>query len=69
MTDLLPCPFCGSDIVGPLEFSQKQINGEMVDIPFSPHVHCGVCGVSGPVASNDKYAIEAWNTREQPHDR
>ncbi len=55
-TELLPCPFCGSDEVGV---------GEM---PFNSRAKCVgcKCGSNGPVMSRTADAIAGWNKRAKP---
>ncbi|WP_088925853.1 Lar family restriction alleviation protein [Burkholderia multivorans] len=50
MSELKPCPFCGSDSVFMLGGSYC--------------VQCGNCGAEGPWNDDDpKVAIDAWNRR------
>jgi hypothetical protein len=49
MSELLPCPFCGSDIVG---------CGRMMNCVF-----CSNCGTAGPPCSSKALYVAAWNTR------
>lgn len=51
MSDLKPCPFCGSNNLKPAY--------------HSPYVICGDCKALGPGSSDITYdeAVEAWNTR------
>ena len=48
--ELLPCPFCGSDDVGPITF--KGCNGDVWD----EFIACGGCGATAET-------VEAWNMR------
>lgn len=50
--ELLPCPFCGSDDVGPITF--KGCNGDVWD----EFIACGGCGATAET-------VEAWNTRAE----
>jgi Lar family restriction alleviation protein len=55
---LLPCPFCGSDIVG---FRHRGLPDTQAG--------CNDCGTSGAWHGNRTQAIAAWNRRpiyEQP---
>jgi Lar family restriction alleviation protein len=53
---LLPCPFCGSSIVGVLLESSK--SGDKLGV-----VGCGCCGASGPCFYDEEELIERWNHR------
>ena len=50
MNELKPCPFCGSDDVGPITF--KGCDG----VVWDEFIACGGCGATAETA-------EAWNTR------
>lgn len=52
-TELLPCPFCGSDQVGWMIVTSN---------PRQKVVGCA-CGAEGPPRSKRADAIAAWNTR------
>lgn len=52
MTELLPCPHCGSDDVGPITF--KGCNGDVWD----EFIVCGGCGATAET-------VEAWNSRAE----
>lgn len=52
MTELLPCPHCGSDDVGPITF--KGCNGDVWD----EFIVCGGCGATAET-------VEAWNMRAE----
>ena len=60
-TELLPCPFCGSDDI--LEFSnmgQEEYQGE----PYWANVECRCCRAStAKFNTTIEDAIAAWNTR------
>lgn len=63
MSDLKPCPFCGSGVartVGNAGFSGVELMGAGTDRPF---VWCGTCGSAGSFEDSDCKAIAAWNTR------
>lgn len=52
MSDLKPCPFCGSKDVGEINTNR------------SPRIHCYRCGADGPIipyAEDTKFWT--WNTR------
>lgn len=56
MTELNPCPFCGS----------KEVFAELdVESSASPFysVNCSSCGAEGPTASSKNSCIELWNPR------
>jgi hypothetical protein len=52
MSELLPCPFCGSDIV---------VCGRMTN-----RVFCSNCGTAGPPCSSKARYVAAWNSRTPP---
>lgn len=54
MTELKPCPFCGSENV-----SAEGRSASMRGVPF-----CHNCGADGP--QNEVYAKGDWNTRAEP---
>lgn len=54
--DLLPCPFCGSSIVGPLL-------GSSIDTDKLGVVGCGLCGANGPWLFDAHELIGRWNQR------
>ena len=56
MSEIIPCPFCGSENVG---FG-------VGNIAYWKWVHCAVCGAAGPDADNNVEAIAKWNTRTAP---
>lgn len=53
MTDLKPCPFCGSNETDP-------INGDRCWIA------CLTCWAEGPSADTPEDAAERWNNRSVP---
>lgn len=69
MTELNPCPFCGSD----------NVQVEISNLPEIFHrknswVHCNQCNTDGPFIGRPesfdfddvkKLAVEAWNTRPE----
>lgn len=55
MSELKPCPFCGSDC---LRVSINESRGDNVAI------ECIMCGCMGPDMHNQSAAIEEWNTRK-----
>ena len=58
MTELKPCPFCGSDEVGCWAHYGKFPNGK------TPHnVLCDDCGSTTDMYPSAEEAIEAWNRR------
>jgi Lar family restriction alleviation protein len=57
LVHLLPCPFCGSTIVGPLTESTDPRDRLGV-------IGCGVCGCSGPsLWDTPEELIRHWNER------
>ena len=54
MSDLRPCPFCGSDEV----FVSQTVQGSSWVVCENMH-----CGANGPMLSSAAEAIIAWNTR------
>ncbi len=52
MTELLPCPHCGSDDIAPITF--KGCNGDVWD----EFIACGGCGATAET-------VEAWNSRAE----
>lgn len=58
MSELKPCPACGSDNV---ECLVCTINAdENQDVHF--HIACEACYTSGPIADNGKIAADKWNS-------
>ena len=58
MSELKPCPFCGSDEVGCWMSSRQFPNGK------NPHhVQCDNCFASSDYYCTMEEAIEAWNRR------
>ena len=55
MSELKPCPFCGT--------SNCEIVSNGHDSQF---VECMFCGASGPAHENHDETTEAWNRRAQP---
>ena len=55
MTELKPCPFCGSNRL------HKDYMGDGETRAF--YIICDVCSAFGPEAKNLKLAIDAWNKR------
>lgn len=58
---LLPCPFCGGEVVSTTGAYGAQL------------FHCGQCGANvsflGAESKGDKKAIEAWNRRRNSEER
>jgi Lar family restriction alleviation protein len=52
MTELKPCPFCGSTDVEYIDF----------------YVACNRCSAMGPSDESDIDIIKAWNTRTPPEE-
>lgn len=54
MSDIKPCPFCGSSrtSVGPFHDNRK-----------IKAVFCGHCSSSGPISTKTKEAVAKWNSR------
>lgn len=62
MSDLLPCPFCGS--TDPEADEQKfPYEG---GVKIKQFVGCLDCFTQGPTANNESDAVELWNTRTPP---
>lgn len=64
MSDLKPCPFCGSDkILFIVEGNFKPWENEGLRLWY--RCHCYNCGIDGGDTSREsmKKAIEAWNRR------
>ncbi len=55
--EFLPCPFCGSRIVGALLESTKP--GDKLGV-----VVCGCCGASGPSLFEEHELAWKWNQRQ-----
>ena len=51
MTEIKPCPFCGSEA----QFESSFSGG--------PYVLCVECGAAAMFANNEKHAAALWNTR------
>jgi Lar family restriction alleviation protein len=59
--EILPCPFCGSDINDYPEcmiIEKRRINPDMY------YIHCISCGAHGGGGWSKKEAIEKWNRRK-----
>lgn len=57
MSELKPCPFCGS------EARAEWMDGEeQLDLCW---VECGKCGASTVFCGQPELAIDAWNTRAE----
>ncbi len=54
--EFLPCPFCGSTIVGALQESSDK-NAKL------GVVGCGVCGARGPSLFEGEELTRQWNSR------
>lgn len=67
MTELLPCPFCGS---GPAQSENRFTNASFSGVEIHsrgqvgmPEVYCGTCAAVGPPHPTETEAITAWNRR------
>ena len=69
MSELKPCPFCGSGTSKPMTSTQAGFSG--VELAQTGEgwavVHCGTCAAFGPPEREKVEAIAAWN-RRAPHD-
>ena len=61
MSDLLPCPFCGSAA------KAVERNNPMSKWRWSVDCASTTCGVSGPVEATKFEAVEAWNRHSAPN--
>lgn len=68
MSELKPCPFCGSTRVSGVTLSNKSLM-------FREFVDCEDCGASTTTHATKQEAVDAWNTRHErtchvvfPHD-
>lgn len=64
MTELLPCPFCGSGIRDEVMVVEDSLSRYI--FPF--WVQCGICFSRGPCMRREDKAIEAWNKRTPPQE-
>ena len=53
MTELKPCPFCGSPPIEPW----------VRDWENTYSAYCSKCGCIGPSARNEEEAVSQWNKR------
>ena len=58
MTELKPCPFCGSHVVRMHDFGDGVFDTVMIECQ-----NCGVSVHSKDFELNEKEAIELWNRR------
>lgn len=58
ITELEPCPFCGSEAIETRETRETGTTGEV----YVWHV-CGVCGCETEGADGHRAAADQWNTR------
>lgn len=63
MSDLVPCPFCGS--IEKLDIK----NSRLCDVGFCGnakvwYVFCYGCQIRGPIKETKDQAITAWDTRK-----
>jgi Lar family restriction alleviation protein len=66
MSDLLPCPFCGSTRVG-IAATQEMENGKYIEEGRDWSVLCDGCGAScSAYCESEQEAEKAWNTRACP---
>lgn len=65
MSELLPCPHCGS---GPArsegKYTQASFSGvELIDNGTGYFIWCGTCGYMGDLGSDADSAADVWNNR------
>lgn len=60
MSDLLACPFCGSEQAEVADSSVPKIDGRGQKVA----VFCNDCFCEGPTADNESDAMELWNRRQ-----
>lgn len=65
MSELKPCPCCGSGPArGPGQYTSASFSGvEIMDPTNQPYVWCGTCGLRTRACDSQAEAIETWNTR------
>lgn len=56
MSELKPCPFCGSDEIGREDFAS---GGELITL------RCLNCGAIGPITYKFDAALATWNRRAE----
>lgn len=63
MSDLMPCPFCGSTKVG-IAASQEMVDGKYIEEGRDWSVLCGDCGAScSTCCESEREATAMWNMR------
>lgn len=64
MSELLPCPFCGSNDVANVSSTHPGPSRHLHADDTIFAVNCGKCGASVPNRYRNELVIAAWNTRQ-----